>query len=366
MIRLPARPFAVLVLAALSGCAPASEPYHLPAARLDPAMAVRAGASAEPPSAAASARPATSFEERLRRSRGDDAGAAQPSAAETVTHQGVRLPQGLMADLPQRLGAWSWSGDDGLVLAVYEQNGRAEALVYAQPQPADRPAAAMNRFLYAVDPGLASEWLLAGSAVGPLAAQAAAGLPLSPREAARAVTALATPTLGRGLGYDSRHGSFSGWRWVGENEHGVYLRLARSEGVWGPQAEPSEEVRVLAGRVAAEVPQLQNLLGERPPAASPETSAWLLLGSATHRGRTLHLALLCRTDPVCPVSDDLAGVLSSLRTAEPSLRTAPGPRAPWELAARVGLQLHAVDPALAQAAVAALRPAAPPAGAGEP
>ncbi|HEX6202328.1 MAG TPA: hypothetical protein VF100_04930, partial [Thermoanaerobaculia bacterium] len=59
-----------LAFAGLAACAPASEPYDLPAARLDPAAVVRLGEGAAPPTTAASPGRATSFEERLRRSRG--------------------------------------------------------------------------------------------------------------------------------------------------------------------------------------------------------------------------------------------------------------------------------------------------------
>ncbi|HEX2253789.1 MAG TPA: hypothetical protein VHQ65_11030 [Thermoanaerobaculia bacterium] len=350
---------------ALGACRVPPEPAGLPAPHLDPTLAVLSAETPSPAAGETTADGRSSFAERLARRSGRTAAPASEPPQDAVARQTIPLGNGLVADLPRRFGDWQWSREGDLVLALHGRDGRGDALIWVQAQPAvpeSGPALATNRFLYAVEPELASEWLLLTSELGPLAAQLATGLPVSPWQAAAALEALATPTAGRGLGYRSEPGSFTGWRWLGENPHGIYLRLGRTRGVWGAQREVPREVRALAESLSTRVPGLQELLGAGadPASGTMETPAWLLLGSASHGGRVLDLAILCRQAPDCAVEDDLAAFLTTLRPAGAGGAPALPGGSPADLARTAGLQFLEIEVPLAalaaeQASAAALR-----------
>lgn len=308
----------VLLPALCMACEIPEGPRELPAPRLDPVSVFRGADAEEGPTGGDPGDGAgSSFEARIRQR-------ARPSARQetgvedtTVAVQRVVVGE-LVAELPQRREGWIWGRDGDLTLMVHGgTTGAPDALVLAQGyerEVAHGPAQAANHFYLGVDPTLANRWVGLGSSLSPLATQLAARLPLTTLETLEALHMLLTPTIGRGLGFTPLADSFSGWKWTGLNDHHTLLRFARSRGSWGAQDGLSRNVELVAEAVAGPGDRLGALLWQEPPSGTDETPALLLLGSAERDdGRGVHLALLCRTVPECPLVEDLAAFLDSLR-----------------------------------------------------
>lgn len=311
-----ARAVLAVVALVLGSCAP-DGPRRLPAPELgDPAAPFRALATAggEPETAAGAAQEG-GFEARLRQRREAAAGAEPVTEAQQV----LRLGSGLAGRLPEEGDDWSWAVDGDVVLALHaEAGGALDTLLFAQPFAATverRPSAELDAFLLAVDPALASDWVGLGSDVAPVALPAARDLDLEPWQALRAARLLLTPTLGRGLAYRHEPGSFSGWRWIGRNRHGVFLRLGRTRGVWGGAGAAPAEVTRLLGRLASESPDLAPLLWREPLVLSEGTAAMVFGSASADTGAGAHLAVLCRLLPDCPTAEALGRFLDSLAPA---------------------------------------------------
>ncbi|HKH48727.1 MAG TPA: hypothetical protein VKM72_29020 [Thermoanaerobaculia bacterium] len=233
---------------------------------------------------------------------------------------GVPLAGILAAELSG--DGWSLFADDTVtVLTHTTEAGNLDALVYAEAFSGwekNRPSEEARRFLLTVDPALLrKDW-----SWGSPPATVAAGLETPPAVSPpplRAVTGMAmTRTGGRGLGYTSEPGSFSGWKWIGANPRGVFLRLARSQGRWGEQEPLGPALRPSLDRLAQKFPQTGWMTsglteGEASDAQkSLAAPAALVLGSASTPDGEVHLALLCTRAPACGVAPALAGLLASL------------------------------------------------------
>lgn len=361
------RPVLVALALVAGGCEVPSGARQLAAPRLDPhapfADGRRTSASeADPPAAD------DSFEERLRHRTAT----ARPGAADTgpgpVAVQRVGLGSGLAAELPHSRRGWTWSRLGGLTLVAHGEP--ADALILTQDLSdlaRRRPSAALNRFYLGIDRRLASRWVGAGSELTPLVDRAAAGLPMPRSEVRRALELLLTPSLGRGLGYVSDDGSFTGWRWLGRNAGGSYLRLARTTGSWGAQEPLPEPVESLLGLLADGAPELSDLLWSAPVSAGDAGRARMVLGTAERDdGSGIHLAILCRLRPGCDSQQDLARFLDSIAPADGEALSSGGEERFADLTRRLGLVLHAgdqaVDLVLLQRAVQRIAPPAGPVG----
>jgi len=340
----------------LAACDVPSGPRELPSPRLDPHAPFtgdgRAVASEDGQPGAED-----SFEERLRR-RGD---AARPDSDQpaTISVQRIALGGGLTAELPQRQQGWNWSRNGDLTLVAHGE--AADTLIYTQSFPdlaRRRPSAALNRFYLGVDRRLASTWI-GGAELAPLVTRAAAGLPMSPSQIRRAMELSLTPSLGRGLGYTSDRDSFTGWRWLGRNAGGTYLRLGRTTGTWGAQDPLPEAVEELLGLLADGSPDLAGLLWDAPQPAAAPGRAWMVVGSAQRDdGSGVHLAVLCRLRPRCTTAPDLARFLDSVAPAAGEPLASGGEEGFTDLTQRLGIALYggkqALDLAALQQAVVAM------------
>lgn len=231
-----------------------------------------------------------------------------PAAAERA----VPLAGELAAAVPAE--GWSrYAGPGVTILSHAGPDGSPDALVWAEAfsSLADlAPSRELRRFLLTVDPALVRRT----GAWPPLPP----GYPVD----GEAVAAAMTRTGGRGIGFASAADGFSGWRWTGANDEGVFLRLAVSRGTWGKPALLPPRLRDPVDRLVEMRPRLEwlraavasdEIAGE--PQASP-VPATLVLGSATGRGGRLHLALLCRRSPSCAPAGDLAHLLATLQPLE--------------------------------------------------
>lgn len=292
--------------------------------------------------------------ERLLRGEAEGADASAEPAFHSVPLGGSilgRIPAG---------DAWRWSSVGGVTLILYAPAaGRPAALIYVEsfsPLIQRRPSEEHHRFQVAVDPDRSQGYLEPEAAWdltsgGPLRALAMrAGL--GRNEAGQLAQLLATRTAGRGLGFRSTSGTFTGWRWVGRNPQGVTLRLGRQSGTWAdPQPLPArfrQAVARLATGTGSSDPGMAEIGG---PGAGLGVPAYLVLGSVAERQEEsgVHLALLCVRTPDCPVARDLAAFLDSLQIGDRGLveRLLAAPMASLDdLAQTAGIDL---EPAGAQA-----------------
>ena len=198
-----------------------------------------------------------------------------------------------VARFPRRFSEWRYGVEGRTTLVLHRLAGQPpDVWVYARGFPEPRPGLSdLAKFLLEVDPEItglrrrADEPGAKGSgAAGDFGAQ---------------ISGLATPTLGRGIAYESTPRTFSGWRWVGRNEEGSWLRLARTQGRIVPQRPLSPEqllaLRKLGDADSRLAAELNSALGASlpPPESSP---ARMILGSvaASRNGGSALLAIVYR------------------------------------------------------------------------
>jgi len=244
--------------------------------------------------------PTSAFERAL---RADQTEPSTNRAESLQSPPGRTIPLGanLVGELSGGSSAWQWSTEGGATLVVHVAGaGRPDALIYTESfleTVGEHPSHELNRFQLTVNPE--------GSRVGILGG--AFGT--------RAALLRTTATRGRGLGFrPGKEERPTGLRWVGHNEHGVILRLARHGGSWQGQ-------RPLPMRVQSEPGHSREDDPNSPPTAKPldRVSAYLLIGSALEPDGVLgtHLAVLCARAPHCTIAEDLAALLDSVRVETP-------------------------------------------------
>lgn len=294
-----------------------------------------------------------SLESRLRRRRAQGRASESPDGGDESGPDlgSVRLLSvagRLQADLPVRSDRWSWAEDEGLLLMVHGTGGDdLDALIYAEAFSSlarRRSAAETRRFLLTVAPDLPSAGLRTVPELDARVARAGDEIGLPRRRSLRAVERILTSTLGRGLGFVPETEGFSGWKWLGRNPQGVFLRMGKIDGLWQGQPDLDPQVREVLEVLAQEAPELEDLLWNDPVSGRTDAgAAHLFLGSATLGdgwGEGVHLAILCRRAR-CPVEADVVRFLDSLRPPElgPSGRSTRPSDSLSTLAGSVGLQL---------------------------
>ncbi len=310
----------ILVVLTAWGCRMESSPRRLPYPTLDPAQpftgaALPASGTEAGFESGADLRAASSFEESLT-SYTSSVEPTQGAPVEAVQKVPVA---GFVARLPHRFDDWTWAAGARRSLILHTTAGRPDALIYAEATSdlAERwPSAEVNRFLRTVAPPLASRWVdqLLPEPPG-LVSRLAKETDLKRSEVRQALRRLSTATLGRGLGLRGSEDTFTGWKWVGRNDQDVRFRLGRWSGRWAPTSEPDEAVRRVVQVLAASSDRFAELERsfDEPRARTPPNAAYMVLGSARlETGLGVHLAILCRQQPSCPVAADLAVFLASL------------------------------------------------------
>ncbi|HJX27450.1 MAG TPA: hypothetical protein VJ885_06025 [Thermoanaerobaculia bacterium] len=260
-----------------------------------------------------------------------EAAAYQPGEPPEATpgresgHRSVPLAGRFAADLVDDgpVGGWRLFQDETLTVLIHTSGSDdPDALVYAETFSAvaqNHPGEEMRRFLLTVDPGLTRSDPAWGSAPIAIAATLGNESPGVQRGLGKAAGLAMTRTGGRGLGYTSEPDSFSGWRWIGPNPRGVFLRLARSHGSWGDQGLLEPALHAPVDRLIQKFPQLawmkagRAIPGTAQPVGRSPVPAYMVFGSASFPEGGVHLALLCTRTPSCGSAPALAGLLSSLR-----------------------------------------------------
>lgn len=267
------------------------------------------------------------FERAIARELGDAPAEGTP-AARARSVQTVPLAGVLAAELPQAFDEWSWSTDGGVTLIAHRRPGESpDALIYVEaysPAVERFPSYEVGRFLFTVEPGLSPNIvyppLIPALAKGALKQT---GVPML--QAIVPLELMTTRTRGRGLGFSAPREAFSGWRWIGDNEHHVALRLGRSSGVWGPQPAMDALSGNVLERLERAMPELKKTLETMKASASSPTTrhapspAWMLVGTAQRDPQSgVHIAILCERRPRCPVAQELSRMLTTLRPLDGS------------------------------------------------
>ena len=320
--------FLILTVACLAaGCSPESGPREPSYPEFDgrdpiPGTDDEAAEAPEDGVAGAEGGGESSFEKRLAKMRG---GETRKDEQKRVSRQLVPLAGQLVTIIPRDRNQWTWSTDGQTTLMSYREAGsdKAVAVLYAErfsPLIRTVPSIEMNRFHRTVDPNL-SQPLLPPSLESMATDMAAKkmGMPVGQLiEAGRSAT---TRTLGVGLNYRSSAETFTGWKWAGENEAGVKVQFGRTSGQWSSQPIGDSAALGALTQTASKLGDFQPLaeryqeMTETTERQAPSVRpAWMVVGyAATTEESGVHLAVICRAEPSCPVADSLADMLDTLR-----------------------------------------------------
>jgi hypothetical protein len=307
----------------MSGCEIEQGPRELPFPTFDPRQPFPELAQTEGGEGASLSDGApTSFERAIQDARSGE-GDTPPPPEGTISLQAISLASVLVADIPVEFGEWTFASDGVVTIITHRTPGSLpDALIYVEafsPAMETFPSYEISRFQFTIAPALSAAVIyppLLG--LGWRWIRGELGAP--PLDTLTAMQRVTTRTAGWGLGYAPTAGTFTGWKWVGENEHQIRLRIGRSTGSWSTPQPPSAAVgRKVMDELGSRIPELGRIASQIGSAASglpvrPPSAAWMIHGSATRRnGLGVHVAVLCEQRPVCPVTTDIARMLASLR-----------------------------------------------------
>lgn len=355
---------AILSLAALAlaGCRDSSGPVEIPFPTFDPAQPFPELARTTSGEKTRDKPKGQEFEDAIARELGDaGAGASEPQP-ETVSVQVVPLASIFLGDVPVDFDEWQHVTDGVSTIITHRKPGNMpDAMIYIEafsPAVEDFPSYEVGRFQFTVDPGLSPNIIYPPLIA--LGTQWASAREAPPLDMLLALQLATTRTAGLGLGYVSTSSSFTGWKWVGKTgaqpDIELEFRLGRTSGRWASQSFPGQvKIQQLIEQLVVEVPGLDALAGQleaskllgtkRPPSA-----AWMVFGSIARRNNPnmgVHIAIVCERKPVCPVAEELASFLSTVRVMEENaLVTAPA-KDYIEFARELGLNLLPAEEAVA-------------------
>lgn len=296
-----------------------------------------------------------SYEEAIRAAGGTEGAGETTPVPETTGTQSVgtiSLGGILHADIPVEFNEWQYASDGISTLITHQKPGSLpDAIIYIEAfSPATElfPSYESGRFQFTVDPGLSPNIVYPPLVL--LGYEWAKDRTAPPLDVLLTLQMATTRTMGMGLGYASMRTSFTGWKWVGETDAGLEVRLGRSSGRWDTPAFPGQrQAEQILRELAQEIPGAGGLISQiektrqvasttrRVPAA-----AWMVIGSARRKNNPdmgVHIAILCERRPVCAVSEELSGFIGSLRPPQEgaNLAASAGPLEPF--AEKIGINL---------------------------
>jgi hypothetical protein len=252
----------------------------------------------------------------------------EQTAPKTQKTQQVALAGALVSSIPLEFDEWQWSSEGRVTIITHKKPGTSQpdALIYVEafsPLIREFPSAEIRRFQQTVDPGLVTSLSLPGLSGG-LMRKLSEETGVDAGPLTDALTRAASHTMGLGLNYRSGEDTFTGWQWVGHNDHDVELRLGRSAGSWHARPNADAAVSGVFTQASQQVSRLSGVgerynevLGDQAGRQDAGWPAWMLHGSAViDRDRGLHIAMLCKTTPRCPVADELSALLANIRPAD--------------------------------------------------
>ncbi len=245
--------------------------------------------------------------------------------SKTVKRQQVPLSNSLVSSIPLDFDTWQWSSDGRVTMISYTQPGagQPDALIYVEGFSElirTSPSMEIRRFQQTVDPALIPKMTLPGLSGAPMRRLSEqTGLDIG--RIGDALTRAASHTMGMGLNYTSSEDTFTGWRWVGHNDHDVEMRLGRSRGTWRAKPRADADVSGTFSQLTDSfegVQDVQNryddVLADGVGREDSGWPAWMLVGSAVvSRDSGAHIAIVCKTTPTCPVAAELSEFLARLQ-----------------------------------------------------
>lgn len=329
----------LLIVGGLAACERADGPRRAPYPMFDP---VQPFPELQRGEGGAQSSGAESFEEAIEQAAsGEDdlqTGEGGQAYAESGSYQNIPLASLFVAEVPLVFDEWQYVTDNQNTLLIHRKPGQVpDAIVYVEAftQAVEAfPSYEVARFQFTVDPGLSPNAiypplgaLLLTGGDGDQGAEA------PPFDVAMALQLATTRTMGRGLGYQSSAGSFTGWKWVGHTPAGLDVRLGRSSGRWAEQKLPvGATVAQILGQYGAQYPELAelgaafSLLDAKAGTGRAPGPAWMIVGSMARQKNAslgVHVAILCEQRPVCPVAKELSHLLESTRPLDDAGLLAP-------------------------------------------
>lgn len=268
------------------------------------------------------------FESRIEElMTGDD---PNTDTAPTRSTQLVPLGASLTAQIPDDHDQWRWSRQDNTTLISFTPAGEdtPELLILTQTYPyltAQLPSLAIQQFLSDVAPGLLHSFdlprHLKDITPDELSLTAPTDQPqtISADELIDQLLGTSTLTGHRGLGFRTQRSSFSGWRHLGENSAGVFLRLATAQGDWGPQPTLPDALnpRELQQLLDDSGQDLRLAIPSPPTTRAPNRPAQLIIGQAElSPSQGIYLAIFCTSDPQCPQAPHITHLLDRLQASQ--------------------------------------------------
>lgn len=319
--------YSVLIIVAMCSvvvsCSPPEGPRELPSATFDPRLPFPELDRSDSDSSEDNTE--SGYEDRIARATGE----SEPEEDATTSRQLVPLANNFVAEIPSNFDQWQWSGDARTTLISYREPGSTEpsAMIYIESFSSlirTSPSFEMNRFHRTVDPNLAQDLIPPTlRSIGADFAAKKTDLPID--QLVEAFMRASSHTMGSGLNYRSTEDSFSGWKWVGKSERDVEFRLARTDGGWFDRTQFEPTVQRALTRAAGESEAFRGVSDayadirrrEDVSEQNQARAAWMILGTAsTSPASGVHVALVCRSQPACPVAEELAHMLSTLRVAD--------------------------------------------------
>ena len=293
---------------AVGGCKD-SGPRELPFPRLE-ARALFAGLSPDNPSAPTTGM--SDFERQVRAASASSAVAA-PSALDDPP---TCLIGRFCTAVPGASRGWSVASEESASLIVhFRDDGKADAWVYLEAFSRlvdEYPSAELGRFVVTVAPELIG-------LVAPVDPRSEVNRERLDRPASDLAQALSlSRTLGMGIRFVGQPASFTGWKWVGKNAHGLELRLGQMSGRTAAPVVLSDAIREAIKALPGVEGSVLEAVGElvRSGGASSGTGgdeAHMILGNVCQSEETgLHVAMICE-GANCPVARELAQVLDDMR-----------------------------------------------------
>ena len=172
---------------------------------------------------------------------------AQPDV-DTQNLKSVSFAGMVKSSLPHDVmgGGWSEATTDKEFLLIHEETSSSgpvpNVIIYGyyDPQTTSNPTLTTRRFASVVDPDFEQTGLWEMSAfISNVVSALSVDNPMSMEEF-QAVLSVFQPTLGIGFGYHSFPETFTGWKWVGQNQNGIVYSLGKTNGKF---VKPSDELQ---------------------------------------------------------------------------------------------------------------------------
>ena len=122
----------------------------------------------------------------------------------------------------------------------------------------------------------------------------------------QAVLSVFQPTLGIGFGYHSFPETFTGWKWVGQNQYGIVYSLGKTNGKF---VKPADELqsKILSLQDMSTEDLFENISTltdvQQEVSTVSGTPAEMILGTMSYQGQVVYISMMCLTQPTCSQED---------------------------------------------------------------